>query len=224
MRFERGIKGPRGQGAKGSANRRPMIAALFLVLCISGCRSAQVAEPLTRSLAGNDADSQMAFWHTLADRRVTSNDEALHAMLLFLDGQDEADDYDGRVALLQSRQLLAGDFQRPADEAVRRGDVASMVARILKIKGGLTMRLVGPTPRYALRELQYRRVFPPGSVRQTLSGSELLSVIGKMEDYQRMVAFREQRGDSQAADSVDAADSKVDTAGGGALDTVAPNE
>ena len=155
---------------------------------LGGCRSAQVAEPLTETLSGNDPESRLAFWHTLADRNVTSNDEAFHALLLLADGADETEDYADRVALLQSRRMLPQGFDRRADEAVRRGTLAVAIARILDIKGGLTMRLAGSTPRYATRELQYMLLFPAGSPHQTMAGSELLSVIGRAEDYRRQTA------------------------------------
>ena len=47
------------------------------------------------------------------------------------------------------------------------------------------MRLFGPSPRYAVRELQYMNLFPQSSPQQTFSGQELLGIIGRAEDYQR---------------------------------------
>ena len=172
--------------------RLSLAVVMTMVAATGGCRSAQVAEPLTAKLSGNEPETRLAFWHTLADRRVTSNDEAFHALLLLADGNDEAADYDQRVAILKSRQLLAGSFDRPANEAVRRGTLAVVIAQILEIKGGLTMRLAGPAPRYALRELQYMSLFPAGSPHQTVAGSELLALIGRAEDYRQTKAQRPQ--------------------------------
>jgi hypothetical protein len=171
------------------------LALLWCVVVIGGCGSAQVAEPLTQTTAGNDIDSQMAFWHTLATRRVTSNDEALHALLLFFDGEDQAQDYAGRVELLKSRYWLPSGFDAPANQAVTRGTLARVLAAGLEIKGGLTMRLAGPLPRYALREMVNLRIFPPGSANQTISGSQLLTVIGKSEDYQVLRAAKAVSGE-----------------------------
>src|SRR5687767_12943978 len=99
------------------------IPLLIIVLAVlAGCQTAKVAQPLTGNLAGNDPDSQMEFWHTLASRPVTSNDEAFHGLLLYLDGQDAAGSYAQRVELMRSRQMLPGDFAAPADAAVTRGD------------------------------------------------------------------------------------------------------
>src|SRR3954466_10555154 len=102
-----------------------------------GCHTAKVAQPLTGKLAGNDPDSQLEFWHTLATRPVTSNDEAFHGLLLYADGQDPARDYSSRVQTLKSRKMLSGKFDRPANEAVERGPLAVAICKVLDIKGGL---------------------------------------------------------------------------------------
>jgi len=143
---------------------------------------------LTAKLSGNDADSQLEFWHTLAERRVTSNDEAFHGLLLDLDSKDEAADYGGRVSALKARKLLPADFARPANEGVSRGTLAVALVQVLRLKGGWTMRLFGNTPRYCLRELEFEGLYPPSSENQTFSGAEFLGIVGKMEDFQGQAA------------------------------------
>ena len=132
---------------------KTLLIIMFLVL--AGCQTAKVAQPLTGNLAGNDPDSQMEFWHTLASRPVTSNDEAFHGLLLYLDGQDAAGSYADRVALMRSRKMLPGNFEAPADAAVTRGDLAVAISRAMQIKGGLVMRALPRSPRYATRELVF---------------------------------------------------------------------
>jgi hypothetical protein len=168
------------------------IARIMLLLAISlggialaGCQTAHVAHPLTESLAGNDPDSQMDFWHTLADRHVTSNDEAFHGILLFFDGKDDSATYAQRVATLKSRKMLPANFSETSADAVRRGTLAVVIVQGLAIKGGWAMHAFGPTERYALRELVYMDLYTPSSVNQTFSGSEFLGIVGKLEDYQQ---------------------------------------
>jgi len=162
----------------------PALAPAVLLMLLAGCRSAQVAEPLTAELAGNEPTTQVEFWHTLAERPVVSNDEAAHALLLYLDGEDNADGYEARIADLKSRGILPGGFDRPAGEAVRRGDLAVAVCKILEIKGGVIMRAFGPNPRYCTRELVYMQIYPPSSPHQTFSGSDFVSLVGRVEDAQ----------------------------------------
>ena len=158
---------------------------LFLVVLLAGCQAARVQEPLTRTLAGDDADAQLEFWHQLETRPITCNDEAFHGLILYLDQSDPNADYVSRVDALKSRGLLPRGFNRPADEAVSRGTLAVAISNALKIKGGMMMRLSPDCSRYATRELVYMELYPPSTPNQTFSGAEYLGIIGRIEDYQR---------------------------------------
>lgn len=159
--------------------------ALLAVACL-GCQpKTRVPESLTAKLGGVDPGDQMEFWHQLADKRMTSNDDAFRGLLLYMDGKDEARSYDDRVANLRSRQMLPKGFDEPADLAVSRGTLAVAITRLISLKGGVTMRLLGPSPRYAVRELMFVGVYPTSSPNQTFSGAEYVGIIGRVEDYQR---------------------------------------
>lgn len=160
----------------------------MLAICLAlqtACSQAKLDSSLTEQYGGNEPEAQMEFWHRMAERPVTTNDEAFHALLLYLDGEDASADYAGRVGTLRERKLLPDGFDRPANEAVKRGTMAVAIARTLDIEGGVMMRLLGATPRYATRELQYMNLFPPSSPHQTFTGAEFLGVMGRFEDYQR---------------------------------------
>ncbi len=171
---------------------------VLAIVALAGCRSAKVTEPLPASVMGSDPQAQMDFWHAMPGRAVASNDEAMHAILLFIDNEDTAGNYDGRVWMLKRRELLPESFDGKADEAVQRGTLAVMIVNILDVKGGVTMHLLGATPRYATRELMYMNLYPPSSPQQTFSGAELLGIIGRLEDYQRSLrATKEQKPHEQ---------------------------
>ena len=100
-----------------------------------------------------------------------SNDEAFHALLLFVENQQPAADYDSVLRWLKERKMLDADFNekgRRCRAAGRRSQSHWSVR--LSIKGGLTMRIFGPHPRYAERELEYAGVYPPSSPQQIFSG------------------------------------------------------
>src|SRR3954451_13726299 len=107
-----------------AATRLAILAAAGCLL-VAGCNNAKVAEPLTGKLGGSDPDAQMEFWHTLASRNLTSNDEAFHGLLLYIDSTDPATDYAGRLKALKSRGLLDEGFDQPADQAIQRGTLAT---------------------------------------------------------------------------------------------------
>ena len=161
-----------------------LLAACLLAVTASGCQTAHVAHPLPPALYANDTDMQLEFWHTMAGRKLTSNDEAFHGVLLYVDGADKCDGYDARVKNLKDRGMLPADFKGAANDAVLRGNLAVALVKALHIKGGVAMHIVGPTPRYALRELEFDGLYPPSSVNQTFSGAEFVGIIGKADDFQ----------------------------------------
>jgi hypothetical protein len=154
-----------------------------LIAFAAGCATAHVDHPVISTLGGGDQDTQIEFWHTLATKSVACNDDAFHALLLDVDGADSNADYDARVKDLKSRQWIPSGFDRPANESVTRGVFAVAMCRIAGIKGGLVMHVIGPNERYCLRELQFEDLLPASSPNQTFSGTELVGVIGRLEDY-----------------------------------------
>ncbi len=166
-----------------SATRAAAVIAGMLIG--AGCQSARVDQPLTQTVAGNDADTQLRFWHELAYRPVTSNDEGFHGLLLFADGKDTAKSYDERVTLLKSRGMLPSSFTGSADAALDHGTLAVALVHILDIRGGLTLSIFKTSPRYATRSLQYHGIYATSTPNQGVSGPEFTGIIGKAEDFQR---------------------------------------
>ena len=159
---------------------------LLVIVLFSGCTAAHVERSLTEDFGSNDSEAQLEFWHALQDRPVASNDEAFHALLLYLnENEDPASNYQQRMSWLKSHDMLDQKFERPANEGVTRGTLAVALVKALQIKGGVMMHLLGPTPRYAIRELQFVGLYPRSSPHQSFTGAELVSIIGRVEDFQR---------------------------------------
>ena len=127
----------------------------------------------------------MEFLHTLADRPITSNDEAFHALILFLDGTDPG------------RRL-----SRPCRCAARRGSCfRASSPRPLTMRssgerwrwrwsGHFDQRRADPTGYWNHTALCGARAaipgyLPPSSPNQTFKGSEFLSILSKAEEYQK---------------------------------------
>jgi hypothetical protein len=164
---------------------RKVLLSLGSACLLAGCQVAHdMQPPMPAKLLGPAVDDQMEFWHTLAGRKLATNDQAFHGLLLYFDSADPAHSYEERVKLLKSRHWLADDFSGGADEAVTRGTVAVVLVRELRLKGGWVMMLTGASPRYATRELQFRGLYPSGSPNQVFSGTEFVGIIGKLDDFQ----------------------------------------
>jgi hypothetical protein len=188
MRFSQPVMLCSGQNHSGRTRSGVwplLLVAAMLPVMTTGCQTPRAGEPLSKEHAGSDPDSQINFWHALAGKPVTSNDEALHGLLLYMDGKDDSPDYPARIAALKRRKMLPLGWYEPPTAAVKRGTVAVAVMRMLNEKGGVTTRLFGPSPRYAVRELMFLNVYPHSTPNQTFSGNEFVGIIGACEDYQR---------------------------------------
>ncbi len=164
--------------------RISLLLACVMPLAMTGCQSAQVTENLTEQYAGNNLDSQMNFWHSLNDKKLISNDEAFHGALLFYCGEDHSKNYDERVWRLKEDGFLPDSFSGADNEAITRGQLAALLAKMVELDGGVMMRIFGPTPRYALKEMVALRIFPTSSSQQVLNGAQYLEIMGRVEDYQ----------------------------------------
>jgi hypothetical protein len=172
------------------------LALLFVALTALGCQSAKIGKPATEDNGGPAAEAEMEFWHTLAIRPIASNDEVFHAMALFFEGKDPATTYAQRLDAAKARNWVAGDFAEPGDVTMRRGTFARGIAQGMKLEGGVLMRIVGPQPRYALRELEYMDLMPNSTEMQSLSGADLMAVIGRVEDYEKLQGIKAPGGEA----------------------------
>src|SRR5687767_5413170 len=91
--FASGKKKP---AASGGAS---LLISIVFLFCACGCQtpSTRVPDSLTAKFGGSDPDAQMDFWHELTEKPLTSNDDAFHGLLLYMDGADDAKSYDERV-------------------------------------------------------------------------------------------------------------------------------
>ncbi len=162
-----------------------ILAGVLLVpVVLGGCN-----QPGAVKLVGGDvvlpADEKSdAFLDRVSDVDVTEND-AMRGILLMLDGKDTAKDFAQRVDILTKRGIVNSAWNHDAKRPVTRWKLAYMVYQACKVKGGVTLMLTGPSCRYCLRELQYRKIMPPGFGGTTIKGMEYVAVLSRGDIYRR---------------------------------------
>lgn len=162
----------------------PRIArALAILLLLGGCARSRVETSLAAPVAQGDVNAELDFWDALGERLLISNDEAFHGLLLFADGADPRASYAERLKAARERGWVAADFDEDGNMAMQRGAVARAICVQCGIEGGVMMRVAGPVPRYATRELQYLGMMGNGSEQQAISGREFMGMISKAQDY-----------------------------------------
>lgn len=162
----------------------PLMAVL--VTCATGCSFERTRLADSAVTQHPTASATLDFWDALATQSITTNDDALHALILFQDGDDGLlATYDERVDRARALGWIpATGTAPPPDESATVGMLATAGCHILKIEGGLSVRLFGLTPRYSLRELVHIGVLPGISEHEALSGAECIAFIEALEQRQ----------------------------------------
>lgn len=155
------------------------IAGAIALCSLAGCARTTVDSSLvTRDELRAD---ELEFFAQLDSQPVVTNDDALHAFFLFATGEDPHDTYEQRVDAARLKGWIPLNDTPPGNESVSVGTVAVALTRITGVRGGVTMRLLGPTPRAATRELIFLDVLPDRTEWQALSGAEFVEVLGRAE-------------------------------------------
>jgi hypothetical protein len=158
------------------------MAATLMGGCTLGQRTTLDAPASVQFPADGDS---LDFWDALETQSVTTNDDALHGLLLLVHQQPEATNWEERVAAARSRGWILSDQEPPAPfESAQMGFVAVCLCHVLDVQGGLSLRLWGRIPRYCTRELVHMGVIPGITEHEALSGAEFIALLGAAEQRQ----------------------------------------
>jgi hypothetical protein len=154
--------------------------AAGLTAVTSGCMRTVHSGSVADRKATRDQD--LDFWQGLETRRTITNHDALHGLLLLTAPKEWPSGYAARLQEAAGRGWIDEGEALPANESARVGLVAVATCELLGLEGGLTMRIVGSTQRYATRELVFRELIPDRTAGQALSGLEFIQLVGSIAD------------------------------------------
>ncbi len=123
---------------------------------------------------------------SLESTAVVTNNDMLHGFIVFAGGEDPWTTYAQRVLDARARGWVPKGWNEPANESATVGRMASIASHIVEIRGGLSFMILGPTPRYALRELMYQDILPPRTENQSLSGLEFTDFLNRLSRMSRL--------------------------------------
>jgi hypothetical protein len=179
--------------------------ALAVLASLAGCERSRVEDSAVEKFPR--AQQEIDFLDALQSQIVVTNDDALHGLIALSDGTDLNKGYEARVELARRRKWIDAGWNRPADESAQVGWMAVAGCRIVGVQGGATMRLLGPTPRYATKELVFMDVLPLRTENQALSGREFvdfLNRLGRLKRQGKALALMEERDDQSGANVIPA--------------------
>lgn len=165
-----------------------MNARTLALVCVAGALLAGCAtEPQIRQgdVSAMATDDSAGYIDRLYSQDRVSQDEAFAGMLLMLDGAAPQQDFAARVRALADRDVVDPAWTFDPDAPLTKGQAAYMAYQAGGFPGGLTLTLVGPTQRYALRELQYQGIMSNGVFYTDVTGMEYAGLLTRTDAYRR---------------------------------------
>jgi len=134
--------------------------------------------------ADTPAETDARFFMLLSYKDVATMGDGYQAMAMLVRHEGTLTDPAKCRDLLRERKVARASWGDDLAAPLPKGRLAYMVCQALGIKGGLTMRLFGPSERYCLFECKYLELMAGGAQYQHCAGGELVSVIDRADQYQ----------------------------------------
>lgn len=164
--------------------RWPLVGLVLAALVSAGCSQTLRPEQADR---GEQLDVDALLHEHLQAEPMVTVAEACRVMLLLADGEEQYADFDARRAALEERGITRSAWGLRREACIDRGSIAYMLCRILEIRGGVNLALLGGLGigdrRYAVRELVYRQLMEPGAPYRYMAGSELVDLAARADRY-----------------------------------------
>lgn len=154
---------------------------LVLAVGLAGCANPQAMRitPPAQPLAAGEGSAE--FLDRISSQNRVSEDEALHGVLLLLDGEDPCENFEQRVHKLAQRKIVSSNWSYNGDEAITRGKLAYIIYQACNLSGGVTVTVTGPSQRYCMRELQYQNIMVAGAFYYPVDGMEFVAVLTRAD-------------------------------------------
>ncbi len=171
-----------------AAARAVAKAAAALLACamvaLAACERARIEN--SAAVQFPRSAQEMEFLEALEKQIVVTNNDALHGLIVFADGTDLATTYEGRVEIARKHGWVGDSWNPPGDRSAQIGWMAVAGCQVVGIKGGLTMRIFGLSPRYCTKELVFMNVLPLRTENQSLSGKEFIDYLNRLGRVQTL--------------------------------------
>ncbi len=162
---------------------RSRLGPLLLLLLAVACARTTLKSSVATEHGGTDEFAELDFWDGISQARLVTNRDALHALLLSVEQAQGGADYAAEVQQARKRGWVREDWNRPANETAQTGLIARAICLEYDIEGGVTMRVLGPRPRYAVHQLTWLGLLPTRGTAEAMSGLELIALLSNVEDF-----------------------------------------
>ena len=170
------------------------VAASLILTCCIGCGNGEIISHSESLPKGEDS---AGFLDRVSSMPVVSENDAMRGILMLIDGDDTAESFQQRVRILQERGIVAKSWDCVSDRGITRGKYAFMIYQAAKFRGGIILSVTGPSRRYCLRELQFKKVMCNGPMLTEIPGTEYVAVLGRADAFIRTGHVPNQSGETR---------------------------
>jgi hypothetical protein len=160
-----------------------MTLAMALMALAAGCASNGSIENGEATLPENE--NSAAFLDRVSSQATVTENDAARGLLMLERSADETGTFAERIEALRQAEIVDASWDHSAGRPLTRGRLAQMVYQATDIPGGVILALAGPSQRYCLRELQYRRMMTKGPLHAPVTGMEFVAVITRAATYKQ---------------------------------------
>ncbi|NIA21400.1 MAG: hypothetical protein GWP05_05405 [Anaerolineaceae bacterium] len=151
------------------------------------------ATPPARADTPGQTDAEFSY------KQVAMIDDGYRAVAILARGKDDLKEPAKARDFLVESHVAREKWGLDAKTPLSKGKLAYMVCQALGIKGGLVMRLFGPSERYCLFECEFLELMTGGATYENVTGGELVSTIDRADQYKQAAEAEAARKAAAAA-------------------------
>jgi hypothetical protein len=142
---------------------------------------------------GPQKESRTAYVRRLFERDRASYADACRIILSLAKGEHTDALFADMKQELESRGIIDPSWTLGEGQPVTKGVLAFMLAKTLRLKGGVMVKIFGWSQRYAYRECLYEGLMTGMSDMEYVTGRDLLDVLANAGIYQEVRTLDDER-------------------------------
>lgn len=151
--------------------KKGKIVSLFLLVSI-----------LSISQAGQAYDPE--YLNEVVGRKAASFGDGCELIMYLLRLEGEYPTFESQMDFLERNRLVRHSLgKKPANTPLRRDELAYMLGKTLRLKGGLKAQLLGWNRRFAMEELIHQGIMREGHGADFMTGQELVVIMTRAAEH-----------------------------------------
>ena len=161
-------------------NKTRLVSVLLILLMFSYPKEGLVFDP--------------QYLSEVVGRQAVSFGDTLKTVMILVRLDEKLPDFVSQKKFLHEQGMLPESLtKKPATELVHRGELAYILFKILRLKGGVKARLFGVNERFAMEELIYQGLMRPGHKLDLVTGQELVLTMNASGQYMMRVRKKQEQ-------------------------------